>query len=89
MFTQPEISHRPTFPLVVIVPSLPLVAFGVYLVGFQSKNALERYASIFSSNTYEHESSTRGRRTLCSLVMGPPGAGAARRSRRVATAPRG
>jgi len=38
-----------------------LVAFGAYLVGFQSKNALERYASIFSSNTYEHESSTRGR----------------------------
>jgi len=32
MFTQPEISHRPTFPLVVIVPSLPLVAFGVYLL---------------------------------------------------------
>ncbi len=38
-----------------------LLGFGVYLVGFQSKNALERYASIFSSNTYEHESSTRGR----------------------------
>ena len=38
-----------------------LVAFGVYLVGFQSKNALDRYASIFSSSTYEHESSTRGR----------------------------
>lgn len=38
-----------------------LLGFGVYMVGFQSKNALDRYASIFSSNTYEHESSTRGR----------------------------
>lgn len=41
--------------------ALVLAGFGVYMVGFQSKNALDRYASIFSSNTYEHESSTRGR----------------------------
>jgi lipopolysaccharide export LptBFGC system permease protein LptF len=32
LFTKPEISHRPTFPLVVIVPSLPLFAFGIYLL---------------------------------------------------------
>jgi lipopolysaccharide export LptBFGC system permease protein LptF len=31
IFTKPEISHRPTFPLVVILPSLPIIAFGVYL----------------------------------------------------------
>jgi O-antigen ligase len=44
-----------------IAIAVVLAGFGVYMVGFQSKNALERYASIFSSNTYEHESSTRGR----------------------------
>lgn len=32
MFTKPEISHRGTFPLVVIVPSLPLIALGIYLL---------------------------------------------------------
>lgn len=31
MFTRPEISQRPSFPLVVLVPSLPLFAFGIYL----------------------------------------------------------
>lgn len=31
LFTRPEISHRPTFPLVVLLPSLPLVALGAYL----------------------------------------------------------
>lgn len=31
MFTKPEISHRPTFPLVVLVPSLPLIAVALYL----------------------------------------------------------
>lgn len=32
VFTKPEISHRPTFPLVVLLPSLPILAFGVYLL---------------------------------------------------------
>jgi hypothetical protein len=32
IFTKPEIRSRPTFPLVVIVPSLPIVALGVYLL---------------------------------------------------------
>jgi hypothetical protein len=32
IFTKAEISHRPTFPLVVILPSLPIVAFAVYLL---------------------------------------------------------
>jgi hypothetical protein len=32
MFTRPELRSRPSFPLVVLVPSLPLVAFGVYLL---------------------------------------------------------
>ncbi len=31
MFTKPEISHRPTFPLVVLVPSLPLFALSFWL----------------------------------------------------------
>lgn len=31
IFTKPEISHRPTFPLVVLVPSLPLVALAFWL----------------------------------------------------------
>jgi cytochrome bd-type quinol oxidase subunit 2 len=31
LFTKPEISHRPTFPLVVILPSLPLLGFGIWL----------------------------------------------------------
>lgn len=31
IFTKPEISHRPTFPLVVILPSLPLLALSVWL----------------------------------------------------------
>jgi hypothetical protein len=31
LFTKPEIRMRPTFPLIVIVPSLPLVALAVYL----------------------------------------------------------
>ncbi len=30
VFTRPELSHRPTFPLVVIVPSLPLFALGAW-----------------------------------------------------------
>ena len=38
-----------------------LLGLGVYLVGFQTKNAMERYASIFSKDTYKNESSTRGR----------------------------
>jgi hypothetical protein len=41
IFTKPEISHRPTFPLVVIVPSLPLVAFGVYLLRRASRLKVE------------------------------------------------
>jgi hypothetical protein len=32
IFTKPEISHRSTFALVVLVPSLPLFGFGVYLL---------------------------------------------------------
>lgn len=31
LFTKPEISHRPTFPLVVLVPSLPLFALSYWL----------------------------------------------------------
>lgn len=31
LFTKPEISHRATFPLVVLLPSLPLVALSVWL----------------------------------------------------------
>jgi lipopolysaccharide export LptBFGC system permease protein LptF len=31
IFTKPEISHRPTFPLVVLVPSLPLIALSIWL----------------------------------------------------------
>ena len=31
IFTKPEIAHRPTFPLVVIVPSLPLFAISFWL----------------------------------------------------------
>lgn len=31
-FTSPEIRSRPTFPLVVLVPPLPLVAIGVHLL---------------------------------------------------------
>lgn len=31
VFTKPEISHRPTFPLVVLIPSLPLFAAAAYL----------------------------------------------------------
>lgn len=31
IFTKPEIRFRPTFPLVVVLPSLPLFAIGVYL----------------------------------------------------------
>lgn len=30
-FTKPEIRHQPTFPLVVLVPTLPLIALGIYL----------------------------------------------------------
>jgi putative inorganic carbon (HCO3(-)) transporter len=44
-----------------LVMAALLVAFGAYLVGFQSKNAMDRYASIFSKDTYKNESSTRGR----------------------------
>jgi hypothetical protein len=32
MFTNPEIRHRATFPLVVIGPSLPFVAVAVWLL---------------------------------------------------------
>jgi hypothetical protein len=31
IFTKPEIRSRPTFPLVVIVPSLPLIGLSVWL----------------------------------------------------------
>ena len=31
IFTKPEISHRATFPLVVIIPSLPLFAVSFWL----------------------------------------------------------
>jgi hypothetical protein len=31
IFTKPEISHRATFPLVVIVPSLPLFGAAAWL----------------------------------------------------------
>ena len=41
LFTKPEISHRATFPLVVIVPSLPLFAFAVYLFRRSSKLKVE------------------------------------------------
>ena len=30
IFTKPEISHRATFPLVVIIPSLPLFALSFW-----------------------------------------------------------
>jgi hypothetical protein len=30
LFTNPEIRHRPSFPLVVLVPSLPLIALAIY-----------------------------------------------------------
>ena len=31
-FTKPEIRNRATFPLAVLIPSLPLVALGIYLL---------------------------------------------------------
>lgn len=31
IFTKPEISHRPTFPLVVLIPSLPLIGVSIWL----------------------------------------------------------
>jgi hypothetical protein len=31
MFTKPEIRSRPTFPLVVLIPSIPIVLLAVYL----------------------------------------------------------
>jgi len=31
IFTRPEIRSRPTFPLVVLIPSLPLFAVSVWL----------------------------------------------------------
>lgn len=31
IFTKPEISHRATFPLVVIIPSLPLIGLAIWL----------------------------------------------------------
>lgn len=31
IFTKPEISHRATFPLVVLIPSLPLFAVSFWL----------------------------------------------------------
>jgi hypothetical protein len=37
IFTRPELRHRPTFPLVVFVPSLPLLALGVYLLRHASR----------------------------------------------------
>lgn len=30
-FTKPEIRARPTFPLVVLIPSLPLIALAIWL----------------------------------------------------------
>jgi len=30
IFTKPEISHRPTFPLLVLVMSLPMIGAAVY-----------------------------------------------------------
>ena len=30
MFTKPEISHRPTFPLLMLVLSLPMIGAAVY-----------------------------------------------------------
>ena len=41
IFTKPEISHRATFPLVVFGPSLPLFAFGVYLLRRSSSLKVE------------------------------------------------
>jgi lipopolysaccharide export LptBFGC system permease protein LptF len=32
VFTKPEIRQRPTFPLVVLVPSIPLFGLGLYLL---------------------------------------------------------
>jgi lipopolysaccharide export LptBFGC system permease protein LptF len=37
LFTRPEIRQRPTFPLVVLLPSLPLVALAVWLFRRSSK----------------------------------------------------
>ena len=39
MFTKSEIRHMPTFPLIVLLPSLPLIAFAVYL--FRRASQLE------------------------------------------------
>jgi len=30
IFTKPEISHRPTFPLLILVMSLPMIGAAVY-----------------------------------------------------------
>ena len=32
VFTKPEISHRASFPVVVLLPTLPIVLLGVYLL---------------------------------------------------------
>ncbi len=37
LFVRPELRARPTYPLLVIVPSLPLVAFGAWLLWRASK----------------------------------------------------
>ena len=37
LFTRPEISHKPTFPLVVLIPSIPLVLFATFLFRRASK----------------------------------------------------
>jgi len=41
VFTKPEISHRMTFPLVVLIPSLPFMALGVYLLRKASRLPVE------------------------------------------------
>lgn len=37
LFTKPEISHKPTFPLVVLIPSIPLLLVATILFRRASK----------------------------------------------------
>ncbi len=37
IFTKPEISHKATFPLVVLLPSLPIILFATILFRRASK----------------------------------------------------
>lgn len=41
IFTKPEIRQRPTFPLVILVPSLPLLALSFWLFRRSSQLKVE------------------------------------------------